>query len=263
MTQLFRNDALTGRRALVTGASRGIGAAIASRFASLGAEVVLAADDAPGLEDTKNAIIAAGGSATTEVVDLTDQEAIADLAGRHDDVDTLVNNAAPAQQPFPLLDAPDELWDKMFALNFWAPLRLIKAIVPSMIKAGGGCVINISSISARNPAPRVAPYASSKAALEIVTRVAAMELGPNGIRINSIAPSMVRTQRTQAMLDDPAFAASAVARVPMGRLAETEDVAGAAAWLASDAASFVTGQVLAIEGGSSVGTYSHVPPKAR
>ncbi|WP_433598321.1 SDR family NAD(P)-dependent oxidoreductase [Nocardia sp. CA-135953] len=246
----------------MTGGSRGIGAAIATRFADLGAEVILAADDAAGLAATRDAIVDKGGKAQIAVVNLMDREAIADLARQYDGVDTLVNNAAPDQKPFPLLDAPDELWDAMFALNFWAPLRLIKALAPAMIKARSGCVINISSISTRNPAPRVAPYAASKAALEIVTRIAAMEMGRDGIRINSIAPSMVRTQRTQPMLDDPTFAASALARIPMGRLAETDDVADAAAWLASDAASFVTGQVLAIEGGSSVGTFSHVPPKA-
>jgi NAD(P)-dependent dehydrogenase (short-subunit alcohol dehydrogenase family) len=263
MNSLFKTDALAGRSALVTGSSRGIGAAIATTFAALGASVHLAADDQPGLEQTRDAIVAAGGKAEVHVVDLMDHDAIRALAAACEGVDTLVNNAAPDQKPFPLLDAPDGLWEKMFALNLWAPLALIRALVPSMMKAGSGCVINISSISARNPAPRVAPYAASKAALEVVTRVAAMEFASSGVRVNCIAPSMVRTQRTQAMLDDPAFEAAAKARIPLGRLAETDDVAGAAAWLASDAASFVTGQVLSIEGGSSVGTYSHVPPVAK
>lgn len=262
MTELFRDDALAGRRALVTGSSRGIGAAIATTFAALGAEVVLAADDAEGLEATRQKIVDAGGIATTEVVNLLDKEDVLDLARRVDGVDTLVNNAAPAQKPYPFLEAPEDLWEKMFGLNLWAPVWLMRGLAPSMVKAGSGCVINISSVSARNPAPRIAPYAASKAALELVTKVTAMELARDGIRVNGLAPSMVRTQRTEAMLADPAFEASGKARIPMGRFAETDDVAGAAAWLASDAASFVTGQILYIEGGSSIGTYSHVPPKA-
>jgi NAD(P)-dependent dehydrogenase (short-subunit alcohol dehydrogenase family) len=263
MSSLFKTDALAGRSALVTGSSRGIGAAIATTFAALGASVHLAADDAAGLERTRDAIVSAGGKAEAHVVDLFDKEAIAALVAAVEGVDTLVNNAAPDQKPLPLLEAPDIVWERMFALNLWAPLALIRALVPSMIKAGGGCVINISSVSARFPAPRVAPYAASKAALETVTRVAAMEFAPSGVRVNCIAPSMVRTQRTAAMLADPAFEASAKARIPLGRLAETDDVASAAAWLASDAASFVTGQVLSIEGGSSIGSYSHVPPVAK
>jgi NAD(P)-dependent dehydrogenase (short-subunit alcohol dehydrogenase family) len=263
MNSLFKTDALAGRNALVTGSSRGIGAAIATTFAALGASVHLAADDGPGLERTRDAITAAGGAAELHVVDLMNEASIRELAAACDGVDILVNNAAPDQKPFPLLDAPDSLWEKMFALNLWAPLALIRALVPSMMKAGGGSVINISSVSARNPAPRVAPYAASKAALEVVTKIAAMEFAPSNVRVNCIAPSMVRTQRTQVMLDDPAFEASAKARIPLGRLAETDDVAGAAAWLASEAASFVTGQVISVEGGSSVGSYSHVPPLAK
>jgi NAD(P)-dependent dehydrogenase (short-subunit alcohol dehydrogenase family) len=263
MNSLFRSDALAGRRALVTGSSRGIGAAIASAFAAAGAELYLAADDKEGLEQTREAIVSAGGRARAIVVDLTDPESIGDLVEQCAGVDTLVNNAAPDQKPYPLLEAPDSLWQKMFALNLWAPLALIRKLAPAMMEAGSGCIISISSVSARNPAPRVAPYAASKAALELLTKVAAMEFASSGVRVNAIAPSMVRTQRTQAMLADPAFEASAKARIPMGRLAETSDVAGAAVWLASDAASFVTGQVISVEGGSSVGTYSHVPPRAR
>jgi NAD(P)-dependent dehydrogenase (short-subunit alcohol dehydrogenase family) len=262
MNSLFRSDALAGRRALVTGSSRGIGAAIASAFAAAGAEVYLAADDKEGLEATREVIVKAGGRARAIVVDLTDPQSIDDLVQQCQGVDTLVNNAAPDQKPLPLLEAPESLWEKMFALNLWAPLVLIRRLAPAMMDAGAGCIINISSVSVRNPAPRVAPYAASKAALEQLTKVAALEFASSGVRVNAIAPSMVRTQRTQAMLADPAFEASAKARIPMGRLAEPSDVAEAAVWLASDAASFVTGQVIWVEGGSTVGTYSHVPPRA-
>ena len=262
MSSPFTSDALAGRRALVTGSSRGIGAAIATAFAASGAEVYLAADDKDGLEHTREAIVSAGGRAHAIVVDLTDQESIDDLGQQCAGVDTLVNNAAPDQKPYPLLEAPESLWDKMFALNFWAPLALIRKLAPPMMDAGTGSIISISSVSVRNPAPRIAPYAASKAALELLTKVAALEFAASGVRVNAIAPSMVRTQRIRALLDDPAFEASARARIPMGRLAETSDVAGAAVWLASDAASFVTGQVISVEGGSSVGTYNHVPPRA-
>lgn len=258
----FRAGLFSGRTALITGASRGIGAAIATAFASLGAEVYLVADDRAGLEQTSNAIKEFGGTAHPIVVDLLDDGAIRQLAADCAGVDTLVNNAAPELPPGPLLDTPAKGWDTMYALTLWSPLMLMKGFVPSMAAAGRGCVINMSSTSARNPTPLLGPYAGSKAALEILTRTAALELASSGIRVNAIAPSMVRTQRTAAMLSDSAFEAAAKARIPLGRLAETADVAQTATWLASDAASFITGQVVTVDGGSTAGTFNYSPPAA-
>jgi NAD(P)-dependent dehydrogenase (short-subunit alcohol dehydrogenase family) len=260
MDSPFRDGLFADRVALVTGASRGIGAAIATTFASLGAEVYLVADDEAGLAETRAAITAAGGTAHAMLVDLLDDKAIERLAAECVGVDILVNNAAPELPPGPLLETPGAGWNTMHALTLWTPLTLMRSLVPTIGRSGRGSVINMSSTSARNPTPHLGPYAASKAALEILTRTAALELAASGIRVNAIAPSMVRTQRTAGMLSDPAFEAAAKARIPLGRLASTSDVANTAAWLASDAASFITGQVITVDGGSTAGTFNYSPP---
>ncbi|MGE0383199.1 MAG: SDR family NAD(P)-dependent oxidoreductase [Gammaproteobacteria bacterium] len=249
MTESFRPDALAGRRALVTGASRGIGAAIATALATMGAEVVLAADDEPGLCGIRDAIAAAGGRALVERVDLLDPGAVDRLGAAHDCVDILVNNAAPDQRLMPALEADERLWRDMFGLNLWTPLALCRRIGLAMIDRRGGCIVNVTSIAARNPTPLVAPYACSKAALEILTRVLALELGPHGIRCNAVAPSLVPTQRTRAVFENTAFVQAVAAGTPLRRLATPSDIAGAVAWLASDAAAFVNGQVVTVDGG--------------
>jgi NAD(P)-dependent dehydrogenase (short-subunit alcohol dehydrogenase family) len=260
MSELFTANALDGRRALVTGSSRGIGAAIATRLASLGAAVLLVADDENGLIETATAINESGGKAEFAVLDLMSRSDMKAFCSDLDDIDTLINNAAPAQRPVPLLESPDELWESMLALNLWAPLVMMRELGAKMVAAGGGCIVSTSSVSAHNPAGRIAPYAASKAALETLTKVASLELGPSGVRVNCVAPSMTRTARTEAMLADESFREQAEARVPLGRLAFPSDVANAVAWLVSDAAGFVTGQTLVVDGGSAVGTFSYTPP---
>jgi NAD(P)-dependent dehydrogenase (short-subunit alcohol dehydrogenase family) len=262
MESPFKDGLFSGRTALITGASRGIGAAIATAFAGLGAEVYLVADDRAGLDQTSSAITDSGGTAHALVVDLLDDDAIGRLAADCGGVDILVNNAAPELPPGPLLDTPAKGWDTMYALTLWSPLMLMKGFVPAMARAGRGCVINMSSTAARTPTPQMGPYAGSKAALEVLTRTAALELASSGIRVNAIAPSMVRTPRTATMLSDSAFEAAAMARIPLGRLAQTKDIAHTATWLASDAASFITGQVITVDGGSTAGTYNYSPPTA-
>jgi NAD(P)-dependent dehydrogenase (short-subunit alcohol dehydrogenase family) len=224
---------------------------------------LLVADDKDGLAETVGRIQQRGGTAEHSVLDLTDRQAVVEFCEGLDGIDTLINNAAPNQQPVPLLESPDDLWELMFALNLWAPLMMIRVLGAKMAAAGKGCIVSTSSVSARNPAPRIAPYAASKAALEMLTRVAALELGPSGVRVNCVAPSMTRTARTEAMLANEDFRKQAEGRVPLGRLAEVDDVAGAVAWLVSDAASFVTGQTIVMDGGSSVGTFTYTPPVVR
>src|SRR4051794_35150982 len=147
----------------------------------------------------------------------------------------------------------------MFALNVWTPVRLMRVLGPRMGERGGGSIINVSSTSAFSPAPAIAPYAASKAALEVIMRVLTLEWGPKNVRVNAVAPSMTRTQRVAPLLADREFEARTIGRVPLGRLAETSDVANAVAWLASDAASFVSGQVLVTDGGSSAGLFIPMP----
>jgi NAD(P)-dependent dehydrogenase (short-subunit alcohol dehydrogenase family) len=261
MRPVFRDDVLQDKRALVTGASRGIGAEIARTLAALGASVVLASNDPDGMASVREEIGSTGATAEAVEIDLTDRTRVAEL-GRNTEPDILVNNAAPDQRPFPLVDAGDDLFELQFALNFFAPLTLIKAVAPRMAARGGGSVISISSMAASRPAPRIAPYACSKAALEILTRISAMEFAPQNVRFNAIAPATVRTQRVAPLLADEEFVANALRRIPMGRFAEVTDVAMAAAWLASDASSFVTGQVITVDGGSLAGSF-FAPPVAK
>ncbi|WP_051683620.1 SDR family NAD(P)-dependent oxidoreductase [Blastococcus sp. URHD0036] len=256
---VFRSDTLAGKSALVTGGSRGIGAEIATTLARLGASVVLAANDADGLAATAAAIKEAGGSAEAVYVDLRDRAAVDDLARQCRDVDVLVNNAAPEQGPVPFQETTDDTWDLLYDLNVWTPVRLMRAIGPRMGERGGGSIINVSSVSVSSPAPRIAPYASSKAALEVIMRVLVLEWGPLNVRLNAVAPSMTRTARVAALLADPEFEARVTGRIPLGRLAQVSDIANAVAWLVSDAASFVSGQVIVTDGGGSAGFFAPMP----
>ena len=255
----FRDDALEGRRALVTGGSRGIGAVIAGRLAAMGADLVLAADDEAGLEQVAAQIGAAGGNAEVVRLDLRDPTAVADLARRAHDVDVLVNNAAPGQGSAPFLDTSDEAWDLQFDLILRAAVRLMRPLGRAMAERGQGAIVNISSASVKTAAPFVTPYAAAKAAMELVTRAAALELGPSGVRVNAVAPSFTPTERVAHLTADPDFLIELSKTVPMGRLASPEDVADAVGWLASDAASFVNGQVIAVDGGSSAGSWRPTP----
>jgi NAD(P)-dependent dehydrogenase (short-subunit alcohol dehydrogenase family) len=251
----FVSDALKSQRALVTGASRGIGEAIATGLAAMGAEIVIAADDAEGVERVCSKLAAAGAVAHARQVDLRDPAAIETLVDDAGDLDILVNNAAPGQGHTAFLDTPDEAWELQLDLILWAPLRLIRPIGRAMAKRGSGAIVNISSMSVRDAAPYVAPYAAAKAGLEVITRVAALELGPQGVRVNAIAPSFVPTARVAHLADDPEFLQRAAASVPLGRLATPEDIANAVCWLCSDAASFVNGQVITVDGGMSAGRW--------
>ena len=250
---------LEGRRALVTGGSRGIGAAICRELAARGASgIVIGADDARGLDSISEELRGLGADVTTVIVDLRkadDAKRLVDEAGT---VDILVNNAAPGQGSSMFLDTDDAAWDLQLEVILRAAVRLIRLVGPSMVERGRGSIINISSMSVRDAAPYVAPYAAAKAGLEVVTRVAALEMGPSGVRTNAVAPSFVPTQRVAHLVADEVALAAMAARVPLGRLATPEDIARAVGWLASDDASFVNGQVLTVDGGATAG---HWRPK--
>ncbi|ONH28034.1 SDR family NAD(P)-dependent oxidoreductase [Pseudofrankia asymbiotica] len=256
---VFQPDTLAGRRALVTGGSRGIGAEIVTTLASIGAEVRIASNDAEGMERVVRQVKEAGGTASAVFVDLADRSAVADLAAANTDLDILVNNAAPDQKPIPFSATPDEVWDLHYTLNVFTPVSLIRTIAPAMAERGGGSVVCTSSISTHTPAPAIAPYASSKAAMETIIRVLAMEFGPRNVRCNAVAPSMTPTERIAGMLANPDFRARAVSRVPLGRLCEPSDTAAAVAWLCSDAAPFVNGQVIVVDGGATAGLFMPMP----
>lgn len=257
----YRNDALIGRRALVTGGSRGIGEAIARRLAAMGASILLASNDEPGMQRVAAAIEQDGGKADHALIDLLDAEAIAQFAATAGVVDILVNNAAPGQGRDSFLATTDAAWDLQLDIILRGAVRLIQPIGRQMAERGSGAIVNISSMSVRDAAPFAAPYAAAKAGLEVVTRVAALELGPRGVRVNAIRPSFVPTERVAHLASDPEFLARAATQVPLGRLATADDMADAVGWLVSDAASFINGEVITVDGGMAAGHWRPAPAK--
>jgi NAD(P)-dependent dehydrogenase (short-subunit alcohol dehydrogenase family) len=243
------ND-LTGSTALITGSNSGIGRAAALSLARLGAYVVLSGRDAGRGEQVVAAIRGEGGRADFVAADLADEASArqlarqaAELGGGH--VDILVNNAGIF--PFgPTHEASEADFDRVFAVNVRAPFFLVAELAPEMAKRGHGAIINVTTMVAEFGAPQMALYGSSKAALVLLTKSWAAEYGPSGVRVNAVSPGPTRTEGTAAMgeaLDQLASAA------PSGRPGLPEEIAAAITYLASDAASFVHGAVLPVDGG--------------
>ena len=240
---------LAGRTALVTGASRGIGAAIAVALDRAGARVALAGRDRDAL-----AHVAAGlehapvvFTADLEAADAAGQLA-ADALAALGTVDVLVNNAATAAR-LPTTELDAELIDRLYAVNVRAPLLLIAALIPPMTEAGRGSIVNLSSVSSLVGTPRRAAYAASKGALDAATRSLAMELGAAGIRVNAVAPGVVDTALWARNKAVPGVVEGIEAQTPLGRWAVAEDIADVVVFLASDAARFVTGEIISADGG--------------
>lgn len=240
---------LEGRTALVTGASRGIGASIARALDRAGARVALAARTGELLRE-----VAAGLHHDPVVIeaDLADPECPARLAkeaGRQlGGVDVLVNNAAiAARLPVEELDAA--VMDRLYAVNVRAPLLLIAAMVPSMRARASGSIISLSSVSGVVGTPRRSAYAATKGAIDAATRSLAMELGPHGIRVNSVAPGVVDTDLWAKNKAIPGVIEQVEAQTPLRRWSVPEDIADVVVFLASDAARFVTGETLCADGG--------------
>lgn len=248
---------LTGKAALVTGASRGIGRAIALAFAEAGADVILTARSEGDLDRVAHEIEALGRTAVVSPADIGDANAIQVLidclTGANVPVDILVNNAATATMG-PLLETDPADWRRLLDVNVTGPLLLTRAIVPLMAARGGGAIVNIASIAGLEPAYAMGAYAVTKAALIHMTRVLAHELAPKNIRVNAIAPGLIETKFAAALTGNPAIADNVKRQTPLARLGRPEDIAGAAVYLCSDAASFVTGEVLVIDGGLTIGT---------
>lgn len=242
-------ETIAGRTALVTGASRGIGAATALALDAAGARVALSARHEASLQE-----VAATLSRDPVVLpaDLADADAPAQLAqdalAALGTVDVLVNNAAVAAR-LDTVDTNAALIDDLLAVNVRAPLLLIAALVPSMIKRGGASVINLSSVSALVGTPRRTAYAASKGALDAATRSLAVELGPHGIRVNAVAPGVVDTALWERNKAVPGVVEQVEALTPLGRWAQPADIADVVVFLASDASRFVTGETISVDGG--------------
>ena len=240
---------LAGRTALVTGASRGIGAATAAALDRAGARVALAARGREELEAV------ARGLTNDPIVleaDLAAAAAPGDLAARAlaalGSVDVLVNNAAAAAR-LPTVDTDGALIDELLAVNVRAPLLLIAGLLPSMIERGRGSIVNLSSVSGVVGTPRRAAYAASKGAVDAATRSLAIELGPHGIRVNSVAPGVVDTVLWAKNKVIPGVIETVESQTPLRRWALPDDIADVIVFLASDAARFVTGETISADGG--------------
>ncbi|MFE6922167.1 SDR family oxidoreductase [Nocardia sp. NPDC057663] len=243
---------LDGRVAVVTGAGRGLGAAIATGFAEAGADVVIAARTEADLRRVAEQVAATGRRALVVVADLADPDAVTALAdaaveqfGR---LDIVVNNVGGAL-PRPLLDtSPDDLAEA-FAFNVGTAHALVRAAVPKMLAtAGGGSIINITSTMGRLPGRAFAAYATAKAALAHYTRSAAMDLSPR-IRVNAIAPGSILTSALEIVAGNEQMRTAMERATPLQRLGEPTDIATAALFLASPAGAFLTGKVLEVDGG--------------
>ncbi|WP_109472321.1 SDR family NAD(P)-dependent oxidoreductase [Ornithinimicrobium cavernae] len=247
-------QALSGARVLVTGASRGIGRALAVGMARAGAAVAVTARDASGLAGAAAEIQQAGGTVTCHAADLAQTAALPDLVGEATrslggTVDVVVH-AAGVQARGPALDLSDDEWERVVALNLTAPWRLSVEVARSQQAAGHpGSHTFIASMLAVTSRPGVSPYVASKTGLLGVIRSLSTEWAPAGIRVNGIAPGYIETALTRPLFEQPDWRRETLARVPLGRFGQVDDMVGPAVFLASSASAYMTGQLMVVDGG--------------
>lgn len=240
---------LDGKRALVSGAGRGIGLAAAQALAAHGASVVLLARTATEIDGAAAAIRQAGGDAAAVALDVTRTEDVARFVEREGPFDVLVNNAG-TNRPAPLAEVTRDDFDAIFDLNVRAAFFTAQAVARGLLATGRpGSIINISSQMGHVGAANRTVYCASKHAMEGFTKAMAIELGPHGIRVNTICPTFVETELTAGYFTDPQFRTSVLSKIKTGRLATVGDIVGAIVFLASDASAMITGAPLMIDGG--------------
>jgi dehydrogenase/reductase SDR family member 4 len=246
---------LTGKVAIVTGGSRGIGEAIAMALAEYGAKIVLSSRKIEGLNQARDKIEAAGGEAICIPAHMGKTESLQEVVDgtveAFGTVDILVNNAATNPIFGPIMDTADEkAFDQIMNVNVKGVFFLTKAVAKIMLAKGKGTIVNVSSEAAVKPTPFLGVYSVSKAALDMVTKSFALELGGQGIRVNGIAPGLVKTHFSQALWSNDAIKQVAESKIPRGGMGQPEEIGGVAVFLASDASSFVNGQTIIVDGGA-------------
>ncbi|MBB4920810.1 SDR family NAD(P)-dependent oxidoreductase [Streptosporangium saharense] len=238
-----------GRVVLVTGAASGIGRAVAEAFASAGDRVVVADVNRAGADEVAAEI---GGLAVT--LDVTNPESVSaavdEVAEKLGPIEVLVNNAGLVAGGGLLVDLPFEVFDTVVSVNFRGTFTVTKTVAAQMIKTGkGGCIVNISSIGARQPTPGMGHYEATKAAVDALTRTGAVELASHGIRVNGVAPGPVHTPMTAGLMENPQAREAWESRIPLRKIATTEDITPLVLFLASANAGHITGTVVQVDGG--------------
>ena len=254
MTSLFD---LSGKVAIVTGSSRGIGRAIAEELAAHGATVVISSRKQDACEEVADAIKATGGKATAIAASISDKEALKTLAERTlaelGRVDVLVCNAASNPYYGPMAGITDDQFRKILDNNVLSNHWLVQLIAPQMVERGEGSIIIVSSIGGLSSSTVIGAYNISKAADFQLARNLAAEFGPSGVRVNCIAPGLIRTDFAKALWENPDTLKAVTRHTPMRRIGEPREIAGAAVFLASPASTFMTGQAVIVDGGSTIG----------
>lgn len=255
-TQALELFNLTGKVALITGASKGIGEQCARFFAQVGAKVVISSRRQADLDQLANDIRQEGGEVTAIEARMGDEIQTKHLFDKTIDIyggiDILVNNAAANPYYGPTVDCPDSAYEKIMDINVKAPFQLCKMVHPIMKLRGGGSIVNISSIAALTPDPGLGIYSVSKAALNMLTKVFAKEWGQDDIRVNAVCPGLIKTKFSKALWEDPKTLAHFTKRLPISRMGTVDEVAALVLYLASEASAYTTGAVFTVDGGTTI-----------
>lgn len=247
---------LTGKTAFVTGASRGIGRVMAAAFAGAGADVALVARSEDGLKETARQITDQGREAVILPADVTREEAVNaavdEALSRLGHLDIVVNNAGGNNFTVPVLDMRPSGWDKIMRLNVDSTLYVCRAAGRHLTERGSGSVINVASVAGLGGAPGMSHYGAAKAAVVSLTKSLAAEWAALGVRVNALCPGWTATDLNRFLWDSEDGGQAIIAGVPMGRWGRVEEMAGPAVFLASEASSFMTGQVLVVDGGQTI-----------
>jgi NAD(P)-dependent dehydrogenase (short-subunit alcohol dehydrogenase family) len=250
---------LTGKVAIVTGSTRGIGLAVAQQFAKRGAKVVISSRKIESCEVARDGILAAGGEAIAVACNISYKEQLQALVdatvAKWGRVDILVCNAAVNPHFGPMSSLPDEAYDKTMNSNVRSNVWLCNMAMPLIAQNGGGAVVIISSIASVIGTKMLGVYALSKAADSQLARNLAVEWGAKNIRVNAIAPGIIKTYFAKALYEDPNVEKAVLKHYPIGRLGEVDDVSGIAVLLASRAGAFITGQTIVVDGGTTIGGF--------
>jgi NAD(P)-dependent dehydrogenase (short-subunit alcohol dehydrogenase family) len=248
---------LSGKVALITGASRGIGFAIAQAFAGAGAQVVLSSRKQGALEQAAEQIRAQGGDVFPVAAHTGDGESVSRLVAQSVEHfgggDILVNNAATNPHFGPLLTSEESHWDKILDVNLKGYFRLIKECAGSMRQRGGGKIINVASVAGLQHQQGMGIYGISKAGVLMLTKSLAVELAPVNIQVNALVPGFIQTRFSRVLWETPTIRETINAHIPQGRMGQPEELAGAALYLASAASSFTTGMIMLVDGGQMAG----------